>query len=161
MSLNLKKFGAVILGLIAVSLPACSNDVDPGTAVNQPAAADMQDELEGTWELIYFERDGKAVKIKPGGTHSVFTGDKFVVKRGEEVVSAGTSTFEPTAKPMTAVSTYTEGRDKGKTFKSICQLEGDEIKFCRAGSPDDDFPIEFKTTPGSGTFISVYRRVSR
>jgi len=88
-------------------------------------------------------------------------GDKFVVKRGEEVIAAGTSKLDPSKKPKTTVITYTEGRDKGKTFKGIYQLDGDKVKFCRPGSPDDDFPTEFKTTPGSGAFISIYTRAKR
>jgi hypothetical protein len=56
--------------------------------------------------------------------------------------------------------TYTEGPDKGKTFKGIYELDGDKAKFCRAGSPDDDRPTEFKTKADSNGFDSVYKRAS-
>lgn len=157
----LKNSKAATLLLATILFPACSNDRDPDDVADPSAAAGAQSSVEGTWELIYFERDGKEVKLKAGGTHSVFTGDKFVLKRGEEVVAAGTSTFDRTSDPVRAISTYTEGPDEGKTFKSICQFDSDKIKFCRAGSPDDDYPTEFKTTPGSGVLVSIYRRVSR
>ena len=129
-------------------------------ATQRTAAADAKNELEGTWELIYFERDGTEVKLQ-NHTQAIIAGDKFVVKRGEEVIAAGTSKLDPSKKPKTTVITYTERRDKGKTFKGIYQLDGDKVKFCRPGSPDDDFPTEFKTTPGSGAFISIYTRAKR
>jgi len=123
-------------------------------------AGDAKDDLkalQGTWDLIYFERDGKEVKLQKD-TKAINTGDKFVVKRGDEVIASGTMKLDPSKKPKASETTYTEGADKGKTFKGIYQIEGDTVKFCRAGSPDDDRPTEFKTKPGSGQFAAVYKR---
>jgi hypothetical protein len=52
-------------------------------------------------------------------------------------------------------------RNKGKSFKSIYQLDGDILKFCRAGSPDQERPTEFKTTAEKGGFVSVFKRAKR
>jgi uncharacterized protein (TIGR03067 family) len=126
-------------------------------------ADDAKDDLkalQGTWTLISFERDGKDVKLQ-GETTAVCTGDKFVVKRGEQVISAGTITLDPGKKPKATDATYTEGADKGKTFKGIYELDGDTVKFCRAGSPDDERPTEFKSKAGSGQFVAVYRRAKK
>jgi uncharacterized protein (TIGR03067 family) len=126
-------------------------------------ADDAKDDLkamEGAWDLTYFERDGKEVKLQ-GGTQAINTGDKFVVKRGDQVVAAGTMRLDPRKKPKASETTYTEGPDKGKTFKGIYQLDGDTMKFCRAGSSEDDRPSEFKTKPGSGQFMAVYKRAKQ
>ena len=126
-------------------------------------ADDAQDDLkaiQGTWDLVYFERDGKEVKLR-NDTRAINTGDKFVVKVGDKVIAAGTFKFDASKKPKASETTYTEGPDKGKTFKGIYQLNGDMVKFCRAGSPDQKRPTEFKTKPDSGQFVAVYKRAKR
>jgi uncharacterized protein (TIGR03067 family) len=123
-------------------------------------ADDVQDDFkasQGRWDLVYFEREGKEVEWT-GRIQTIISPGKFIVKRGDEIIAAGTSTLDPTKNPKTLDSTYTEGPDKGKTFKGIYQLDGDTMKFCRPGSPDDARPTEFKTTPGSSAFVSVYKR---
>jgi len=126
-------------------------------------AGDGKDDLkalEGTWGLIYFERDGKEV-ILQDETRAIYTGDKFVVKRGDQVISAGTMKLDPSKKPKASETTYTEGPDIGKTFKGIYQIDGETVKFCRADSPGDERPTEFKTKPGSGQFVAVYKRAKQ
>jgi uncharacterized protein (TIGR03067 family) len=116
--------------------------------------------LQGTWDLIYFERDGEEVKLQ-NDTKAINTGDWFVVKRGDQVIAAGTMKVDPSKKPKASEATYTEGPDKGKTFKGIYQFDGDTVKFCRAGSPNDERPTEFKTKPDSGQFVAVYKRAKQ
>jgi uncharacterized protein (TIGR03067 family) len=123
-------------------------------------AGDAKEDLkafQGTWDLIYFERDGKEVKLQ-NDTKAINTGDKFVVKHGDQVIAAGTMKLDPSKKPKASETTYTEGPDKGKTFKGIYQFEGDTVKFCRAGSPNDERPTEFTTKSASGQFVAVYKR---
>lgn len=126
------------------------------SAVADDAKDDLK-ALEGTWNLIYFERDGKEVKLQ-NDTKAINTGDKFIVKRGDQVIAAGTMKVDPAKKPKASETTYTEGPDKGKTFKGIYQIDGDTTKFCRAGTPEDDWPTEFKSKAGSGQFVAVYKR---
>jgi uncharacterized protein (TIGR03067 family) len=144
-----------VFGVVAVVLLALV-----GYDARADDAKDDLKALEGTWELVSFERDGKDVKVQ-GDTKATYTGDKFVVKRGDQVISAGTMKLDPSKKPKASDATYTEGPDKGKTFKGIYQIDGETVKFCRAGSPDDDRPTEFKTKPGSGQFAAVYKRAKK
>ena len=69
--------------------------------------------------------------------------------------------LDPTKKPKASETTYTEGPDKGKTFKGIYEIDGNTVKFSRAGAPDDERPTEFKTKPGSVQFVSVYKRAKQ
>jgi uncharacterized protein (TIGR03067 family) len=121
-------------------------------------AADKTSDFDGTWELTYFEREGKEVKLQ-SSTRWINGKGKFIVQRGDEVIAAGTSKLDPTQKPKALDITYTDGPDKGKTFKGIYEVDGDTVKFCRAGSSDDPRPSEFKTKAGSRDFVSVYKRV--
>ena len=141
-----------VVALLTLALLGCNATADD--------AKDDLKALEGTWDLIYLERDGKEAKLQ-NDTKAINTGDKFVVKRGDEVIAAGTMKVDPSKKPKASETTYTEGPDKGKTFKGIYQIEGDSVKFCRAGSPDDDRPTEFKTKPDSGQFVAVYKRAKQ
>jgi uncharacterized protein (TIGR03067 family) len=138
---------AVLVGSILIGLAAWQR----GTA------GDAKTEFEGTWDLIYLERDGEALKPLPN-TRTVNAGGKFVVKVGEEDVAAGTFKVDPSKKPKAVDVTYTEGPDKGKSFKAIYQIDGDTAKLCRAGSPDQERPTEFKTSPGMGGFLARYKR---
>jgi uncharacterized protein (TIGR03067 family) len=141
-----------VVALLTLALVGCNATADD--------AKDDLKALEGTWDLIHFERDGKEVKLQKD-TRAINTGAKFVVKRGDEVIAAGTMKVDPSKKPKASETTYTEGPDKGKTFKGIYQIDGDTVKFCRAGSPDDARPTEFKTKPGSGQLMAVYKRAKQ
>lgn len=133
-----------------------------GFLAHQRSAAEdeKKNELEGTWELVSLERDGKDVKIQPD-TKLAVTGNKFVVMVGDKVISGGTFKLDPGKNPKAIDSIYTEGPDKGKSFKGIYQLEGKTVKFCRAGTPDKERPAEFKTTAESGGLASVYKRAKQ
>ena len=123
-------------------------------------AGDARDDLkalQGTWDLIYFERDGKEVKLQED-TKVTCTGGRFVVKRGDRILAAGRMKLDPSKRPKASETTYSEGPDKGKTFQGIDQFDGNKVKFCRAGSPDEERPTDFSTRPGSGRFVAVYRR---
>lgn len=115
--------------------------------------------MQGTWEAVHMERDGKEVTLSNDNkTTSSNTGNKFIVRRGDQVIAAGSFAFDPSKSPRESETTYTEGPDTGKTFKGIHEIDGDTMKFCRAGSPDDERPTEFKTKPGSGQFAADYQR---
>jgi len=140
-------------------LPISIGMILAALVLTQPIfAADESSDFDGTWELTHFEREGKEVKLQ-SSTRWIHAKGKFTVQRSDEVIAAGTSKLDPTQKPKAIDITYTDGPDKGKTFKGIYEVDGDTVKFCRAGSPDDPRPSEFKTKSGSRAFVSVYRRV--
>ena len=116
--------------------------------------------IQGTWTLIYFERGGTEIK-QQNDTQAINTGNSFVVKRGDQVIAAGTMKLIADTSPKASETTYTEGQDKGKTFKGIYQIDGDRMKFCRAGTTDDERPTEFKSKPNTGQFSAVYKRASK
>ena len=75
---------------------------------------DFQDgktELDGTWDLVTLERDGKEVQPHKD-TRAIFAGDRFVIKVGEKVVAGGTFKVDSTKKPkaITAIAVRTHAR---------------------------------------------------
>jgi len=129
-----------------------------GVGASQGCTADEpKSEFEGTWDLVSVERDGKERPVEKG-TQMVTTGNKFVVKAGDKVIAAGTFKLDANKKPKWSDVTYTEGPDKGKTIKGIYEVEGDTSRFCRAGTPEQERPTEFKTKAGTGGLASVYKR---
>ena len=146
----MKSYFHVLLGLVVV-----------GFVVSRGGTADdSKSEFEGTWDLVSVERDGKELTPQKD-TKMVTAGNKFVIKVGDKVLVAGTSKFDASKKPKTVDVTYTEGPDKGKTLKGIYEVEGDTAKFCRAGTPEQERPTEFKTKAGSGGLASVYKRAKQ
>jgi uncharacterized protein (TIGR03067 family) len=142
----------VVVALLTLALVSCHAMADD--------AVDDLKALQGTWHLAYFERDGKEVKLQDD-TKAINTGDGFVIQRGDKVIAAGTMKLDPSKKPKASQTTYTEGPDKGKTFKGIYQFDGNTVKFCRAGTPEAERPTEFKTKLGSGRFVAVYKRAKQ
>jgi uncharacterized protein (TIGR03067 family) len=127
------------------------------TVSQNRAAEDGKTELEGTWDLVSLERDGKAVEPQKN-TRAIFSGSIFVIKVGDKMIAGGNFTVDAAQKPKATDATYTEGPDKEKSFKGIYQIDGDTLKFCRAGSPDQKRPTEFKTKAGTNGVASVYKR---
>lgn len=137
----------VLLGLVVMGFVASQGNT----------ADEAKSEFEGTWDLVSVERDGKEQLVQKG-TQMVTTGNKFVLKAGDKIIVAGMFKFDASKKPKTVDVTYTEGPDKGKTLKGIYEVEGDTRRFCRAGTPEQERPTEFKTKAGTGGLASVYKR---
>src|SRR5690348_15626440 len=122
------------------------------------SAGDEKSIIDGDYEIVSVEVDGKKLDVGKD-TRATIAKGKFTVKRGDEVVSAGTFKLDATKKPMALDTTYTEGAAKGKSFKGIAKLEDSVFTFCRPGSPDADRPTEFKSAEGSGAFLASYKKV--
>lgn len=123
----------------------------------ETAGVDTSAAFDGMWELTTFERDGQAAPLQ-SRTLWIQTGGRFTIRRGDDVLAAGTSRLDPTVTPKAVDVTYTAGPDKGRTFKGIYEVNGETVRFCRAGSPEGPRPVAFRSRPGSGEFVAVYRR---
>src|ERR1700686_5211732 len=98
----------ILLGLVTVGF----------VAARESEAEEAKNELEGTWVMVSVERDGRAIRPQTN-LKMIYTADKFVLKSGDDVVVAGTIKLDPTKKPKTIDTTYTEGPNKGQTLKGI------------------------------------------
>ena len=124
-----------------------------------PAAdASTQEEmarLEGTWQLVSAEADGKRLPdeqvkqirvVIKGGKHTVYFGDKAIAE-------GVPFTIDPATKPKQVEDTLPDGRK----VRGIYQLDGDTLRSCVA-APDKDRPAEFTGKAGSGLTLRVFKR---
>jgi uncharacterized protein (TIGR03067 family) len=125
---------------------------DQGDAVKKEL-----EKLQGTWKLVSGETNGEQFTADEVGYTITFTGDKFVVKRGNDVVRAGTQKLDPTKEPRSVDAQVTEGEGRGTTMLGIYELDGDTLKACFDPNGKKR-PTEFKTSPDSGLFLNFFDR---
>ena len=116
------------------------------------------EKLQGTWQLVSAETDGKKapeeqvkqirVVIK-GNKHTVFFGDKAIAK---EVAF----TLDPQKKPKASDDILPDG----KMIRGIYELDGDTLKSCVA-AVGKERPTEFAAGAGTGNTLRVFKRVKK
>jgi len=117
--------------------------------------------FQGTWTFESSQSGGKELPAGDlKGLILTFEGDKHTVKKGDEVIQVGTQKLDPSKSPKTIDVTMTEGPNKGKVMLGIYEIDGDTLKvyFDPQGKKR---PTEFKSGPGSETFVNVHKRVKK
>ena len=139
---------AVVLVIFGATAVAADDKADP-------AAAELK-KLQGTW--TFESHESAAGKVSADGFKTVtlaFEGDKYTVKDGDTVITAGTLKLDPAKKAIDAK--VTEGPSKGTTMLGIYEFDGDTLKVCF--DPHGRMrPTEFKSTAGSGHMLVVVKR---
>ncbi|HKI36657.1 MAG TPA: TIGR03067 domain-containing protein [Gemmataceae bacterium] len=139
--------GILIVAAGAFPLWAAEEDKDNGDRAK----------LEGTWKLVSYEEDGKAMSAEDVKKVSLMVkGDKFTLKLPEETVE-GSSKRDATKKPKEIDTTPAKGRFEGKTLLGIYELSDDTYKACFA-PPGKDRPKEFSSKKESGNILFVFKR---
>jgi uncharacterized protein (TIGR03067 family) len=135
-----------------------------GTGARADEKADVEKELkkfQGAWTFESSEAGGKelpAGELK--GLTLTFEGDKHTVKKGNDVIQVGTQKLDPTKAPKAIDVTLTEGGNKGAVMLGIYEIDGDTLKVC-FDAEGKKRPTQFKSPPGSGTFVNVHKRVTK
>jgi len=126
--------------------------------------ADLEKELkkfQGTWTIESSETGGMAIPADQlKGFIVTFEGDKHTVKNGDQVIQVGTQKIDPSKSPKTIDVTMSEGPNKGAVILGIYEIDGDTLKACFDTSGKKR-PTEFKSPPGSETFVNVHKRVKK
>jgi uncharacterized protein (TIGR03067 family) len=135
-----------------------------GTGALADDEADLEIEIrkfQGTWTIESSETGGMmlpADQLK--GFILTYEGDKHTVKNGDQVIQVGTQKIDPSKSPKAIDVTMTEGPNKGAVMLGIYEIDGDTLKVCfDAGG--NTRPTEFKSPPGSATFVNVHKRVKK
>jgi uncharacterized protein (TIGR03067 family) len=125
---------------------------DPGKEIRK---------FQGTWTFESSEAGGKqlpADELKK--LILVFEGDKHTVKKGNEVIQAGTQKLDPSQSPKAIDVTLTEGVNKGAVLLGIYEINGDTLKVCFSAGGKKR-PTQFKSAPASETFVNVHKRLKK
>jgi uncharacterized protein (TIGR03067 family) len=115
--------------------------------------------IQGTWRFTKSVKDGKKVPKEDLAKMTItFKGDTWTVRKGDEVLQAGTHKFNPSKKLAQVDAVVTEGEGKGNTMKGIYELKGNTMRVC--------FDPEGKARPKSftakeGQFSAVVERVKK
>ena len=131
-------------------------------AAAAPKEDDAKKELEkwqGTWTLVGAEEKGEKLsddKLKQTPVTLTIKDDKFTIKIGDQSLE-GTFKIDPAKKPKEYEAKATTPDGKVEESKGIYEIEGDTLKVCFT-SADKERPKEFKTAPGSETFIHTYKK---
>src|SRR5580692_6784315 len=96
--------------------------------------ADVEKELkiiQGTWTFESVEAGGKEVPAAEfKGITVTFEGDKYTVRKGDEVIQAAKQKLDPSKSPKTLDATVVEGVSKGTVILGIYEISGDTLKVC-------------------------------
>jgi uncharacterized protein (TIGR03067 family) len=147
-------------GLILVSYKRSQSQSQSGGCDSDKESA-IRAELgrfEGSWRFDSVVAEGRLV---PGdgfqGARLVLKGDRFTMIE-PNATYGGTYTVDPTARPKTVDTTFTEGPEKGKSCYGIYELDGDTYIVCM-GLTGRPRPTAFVSSPGSGHVLEVLKRV--
>ena len=134
-----------------------------GTGARADGKADVEKELQkfqGTWTFESVEAGGKEVPAAEfKGVTVTFEGDKYTVKKGDEVIQAATQKLDPSKSPKTLDVTVAEGPNKGAVMLGIYEISGDTLKVC-FDPEGKKRPTQFKSASASQTLV-VHKRVKK
>jgi uncharacterized protein (TIGR03067 family) len=142
-------FPAVLVALLALVVLA--------DAAEDAAKAEA-DKWQGTWRVVSMEHDGEKTpkeKLKP--IKLTVQGNNYHFQNGE-FSERGSYKFDPSQEPKALNIVVDEGKDRGKIYLVIYQVEGDKLTICLHG--ENKFrPTEFSGRKGSGCVLEEWERV--
>lgn len=124
-------------------------------------AVQADDTLQGTWELVSGEADGKPMsdaQLRDGKL--VIDGDHYTVVLPDKKNITGEQKLNAKADPKTIDITDDSGANKGKTCLGIYELKGDRFRVA-FGPPGKTRPTKMTTTADSGYWVHVWKRVKK
>lgn len=146
-----------LLGAIALTAPSV-------TGALAADKTDVENELKkfhGVWTFVSVEAGGKEIPIDAfKGITVAFEGDKYTVRKDDEVIQSATQKLDPSKSPKTLDVTVTEGPHKGTVMPGIYEISADTLKVC-FDPEGKKRPKEFKTASGSQTTLVVHKRMKK
>src|SRR5690242_14143757 len=102
-----------LVTLLCTLVLTASGDIG-ARADDKPSVEKELKKFQGTWSFASVETGGKELPVDGfKGMTVVFDGDKYTVKKGDEVIQACTLKLDPSKSPKTFDVTVNEGLDKG------------------------------------------------
>jgi uncharacterized protein (TIGR03067 family) len=116
--------------------------------------------FQGKWKFVSIVANGTTVPSDQFEKAVVtITGNKRVLKDGDEVKSVATYKVDPTKTPKTIDISVSEGILKGKNMKGIYEFSGDTVTI-NVTLDGDERPTDFSSKADSGRLLQVFRRMT-
>lgn len=132
-----------------------------GAAYGDDDAKKEFKKFEGTWVLDSGERDGKKTADEDVKKSKIIMKDEettLVTPHQSAEAIKSTRKVDPSKKPAEVDMVRKVGPGAGQTIKGIYEFtDADHYRVCFA-PPGKDRPTEFKTSPGSGHTLHVWKR---
>jgi uncharacterized protein (TIGR03067 family) len=133
-----------------------------GIGARADEKADVEKELKkfrGVWTFESVETGGKEIPAAEfKGMTVTFDGDKYTVKKGDELIQTATQKLDPSKSPKAIDVTMTEGLNKGAVILGVYEISGDTLKVC-FDPEGKKRPTAFKSD-GSQMLV-VHKRVKK
>lgn len=126
-------------------------------------AADEKDAkvIQGLWAYESLEWNGKKIPTEQIKESTVtIEGNKFTVRRGNEVTQSGTIKFDSIKSQKTFDATVTGGEGKGSVMLGLYKIDGDTITVCMNYSGKER-PTAYKTAEQSESVLVTAKRVKK
>jgi uncharacterized protein (TIGR03067 family) len=125
----------------------------------QPKSKQDLEKLQGVWNIVALEADGKEVPAPTlAGARITIQGDHFT-SNGMGSAYEGTIAIDASQTPGTFNFNFTVGPEKGNTSLGIYELNGDTWRICMT-TRGGDRPRKFATQAGTGLVIETLKRSS-
>lgn len=149
------------LGVILVAVAASSWLALARPALQQPAAPQANDSLDGTWDLVSLIEDGKPVSseiVKQTmiqNSRVVISGQLLAFNKPDGSTKTLAFVLDPTASPkrVDLAGSINLGN------KGIYLRDSDTLLICFPMSESDARPAEFASLPGKNTVMMTFARV--
>jgi RNA polymerase sigma factor (sigma-70 family) len=174
---KLKWVGLLLLALCALGAPAVAlthtaasagppemkRALPQQQAASIDSTAEESEALQGGWEGLSAEHDGKALSEEEARKLRVsIKGDRMLIIPGGEWTPLKIK-LDPAKNPKVVYLTATEGPDKDKAFPTIYRLdkEADTLTLCWDAKEGKAVPEDFAAKKGSGLMLIVLKHEVR
>jgi RNA polymerase sigma factor (sigma-70 family) len=148
----------LLLILLAVSVGILSYGAlhAPPVVVVQAEPRSDLDALQGEWQVIAVEHDGRVLPKDQFPFTRLRIRDRFLLHEGGEHDQEVSFQLRPEQQPK-AIDMESTGYHGKEHFNAIYALEGDTLTICRPG--DDARPTEFASKPGTRILLYTAKRI--
>jgi uncharacterized protein (TIGR03067 family) len=125
------------------------------------AAKKDQDKLQGRWEAIAIEYNGKDLKADGVKLTFNFKGNKATIEGTEEITkdfSGFTFKLDPSTNPKCIDMTVTGGDQKDSVIEGIYEFKGEEFRLC-AKITAKERPAKFASPEGEFIGLVTLKRI--
>lgn len=115
-------------------------------------------QLQGTWEVVEFTVNGKAIPAQERVGMKFEVADTTMKMFAKDREAVFKIKLDPSVKPHTIDYTAQDGPFKGKTNYGIYEIQGDDLKLCMHNDNAEKPPTEFKSVEGDKLALIILKR---